>query len=35
MQGGTQWYVIEHESGTNPLEAVKRSFEALRKMGRV
>ena len=34
-QGGTQWYVIEHESGTNPLEAVKRSFEALRKMGRV
>jgi sugar phosphate isomerase/epimerase len=33
-QGGTQWYVIEHESGTDPLDAVKRSFEALKKMGR-
>jgi sugar phosphate isomerase/epimerase len=33
-KGGTQWYVIEHESGTDPLDAVKRSFEALKKMGR-
>jgi sugar phosphate isomerase/epimerase len=34
-QGKTQWYVVEHESGTNPLDAVKRSYEALRKMGKV
>jgi sugar phosphate isomerase/epimerase len=33
-QGGTQWYVLEHESLTDPLNAVKRSFEAFRKMGR-
>jgi sugar phosphate isomerase/epimerase len=34
-QGKTQWYVVEHESGTNPLDAVKRSYEALKKMGKV
>jgi len=34
-QGHTQWYVLEHESGTDPLGAVKRSFEALRTMGKV
>ena len=34
-QGGTQWYVVEHESGKDPLDAVKRSFEALQKMGKV
>lgn len=33
--GKTQWYVVEHESGKNPVEAVKGCFEALRKMGKV
>ena len=34
-KGKTQWYVVEHESGKDPLDAVKRSFEALRKLGKV
>jgi len=34
-KGKTEWYVLEHESGTDPLDAVKRSFEALKKMGKV
>ncbi len=34
-QGQTQWYILEHESGKDPLEAVKRSFAALNKMGKV
>ena len=34
-KGKTQWYVLEHESGKDPLDAVRRSFEALRKLGKV
>ncbi|HEY5911999.1 MAG TPA: sugar phosphate isomerase/epimerase [Verrucomicrobiae bacterium] len=34
-QGQTDWYVLEHESGKDPLAAVTRSFEALKKMGKV
>jgi sugar phosphate isomerase/epimerase len=34
-KGNTQWYVLEHESGKDPLDAVKRSYEALKKMGKV
>jgi sugar phosphate isomerase/epimerase len=34
-KGKTQWYVVEHESGTNPLDAVQRCYEALRKFGKV
>ena len=34
-QGGTQWYVLEHESSKDPLTAVRRSYEALKKMGKV
>jgi sugar phosphate isomerase/epimerase len=34
-KGQTQWYVLEHESGKDPLEAVRRSFESLKKMGKV
>ncbi len=34
-QGVTEWYIVEHESSKNPLDAVKRSFEALKKMGKV
>jgi sugar phosphate isomerase/epimerase len=34
-KGKTQWYVVEHESSKNPLDAVKRSYEALQKLGKV
>ena len=34
-KGKTRWYVLEHESGKDPLEAVGRSFEALKAMGKV
>jgi sugar phosphate isomerase/epimerase len=34
-KGKTQWYVVEHESGTNPLDAVKRCYEGLRKYRKV
>jgi len=33
--GKTQWYVLEHESGGDPLDAVRRSYEALKRMGKV
>jgi sugar phosphate isomerase/epimerase len=33
-KGGTEWYVLEHESSSDPLKAVTRSFEALKKMGK-
>ncbi len=33
--GKTEWYVLEHESGSDPLASVKRSFEALRALGKV
>ncbi len=33
-KGNTKWYVLEHESAKDPLDAVRRSFEALRKMGK-
>lgn len=32
--GKTDWYIVEHESGTEPLAAVARSFQALKKMGK-
>ncbi len=34
-KGGTQWYVLEHETSKDPIDAVKRSFEALKKMNKV
>jgi sugar phosphate isomerase/epimerase len=34
-KGKTDWYVLEHESAKDPLEAVKRSFEALKHLGKV
>jgi sugar phosphate isomerase/epimerase len=34
-KGKTDWYVLEHESGKDPVDAVKRSFEALQKLGKV
>ncbi len=33
--GKTDWYVVEHESSKDPVNAVKRTFEALRAMGKV
>jgi|SRR3954470_9893285 sugar phosphate isomerase/epimerase len=34
-QGRTEWYVVEHETSKNPLDAVKRSYEALKRLGKV
>lgn len=34
-RGATEIYVVEHESGKDPLDAVKRAFVALQKMGKV
>jgi len=33
--GKTEWYVLEHESSKDPLNAVKRSYEALKQFGKV
>jgi len=33
-KGGTQWYVVEHESSKDPLDAVTRAFAAMKKFGR-
>ena len=34
-KGGTQWYVLEHETSKDPVAAVTRSFEAFKKLGKV
>jgi sugar phosphate isomerase/epimerase len=34
-QGGTQWYVMEHETSTQPLDTMRRTFDALKKFGKV
>jgi sugar phosphate isomerase/epimerase len=34
-KGKTQWYIVEHESAQNPLDAVRRCYAALRKFGKV
>jgi sugar phosphate isomerase/epimerase len=34
-KGGTKWYVVEHETSKDPVDAVKRNFEALKRMGKV
>jgi len=33
-KGKTEWYVLEHESAKDPLQAVTRSFESLKKLGK-
>jgi sugar phosphate isomerase/epimerase len=33
--GKTEWYVLEHESGKDPVDAVTRSYAALKKLGKV
>jgi sugar phosphate isomerase/epimerase len=34
-KGKTQWYVVEHETSKNPLDAVTRSYAALQRLGKV
>jgi sugar phosphate isomerase/epimerase len=34
-KGKTQWYVVEHETSKDPLATVKRTYEALQKLGKV
>lgn len=34
-KGRTKWYVVEHETSKDPLDAVKRNFEALKTLGKV
>jgi sugar phosphate isomerase/epimerase len=34
-KGKTEWYVVEHETSKNPLDAVKRTFESLKDLGKV
>ena len=33
--GGTEWYIVEHETGINPFESIKGCFEGLKKLGKV
>jgi sugar phosphate isomerase/epimerase len=33
--GKTDWYVVEHETSKDPLETVRRTYEALKKFGKV
>ena len=33
--GGTQWYVMEHETSQQPLDTMRRTFAALQKFGKV
>jgi sugar phosphate isomerase/epimerase len=33
-RGRTQWYIVEHETAKDPLDAVRRNFEALKRMGK-
>ena len=32
--GGTEWYIIEHETGQQPLQSIKTCLDNLHKMGR-
>jgi len=32
--GGTEWYIVEHETGNTPLVSVKKCLDNLHKMGR-
>ncbi len=34
-KGGTQWYVVEHETSKEPMDAVARSYAAMKKFGKV
>ncbi len=32
--GGTEWYIIEHETSKNPMETVKACVDNMHKMGK-
>ena len=34
-KGGTQWYVVEHESSKAPIDAIRRAYAALKQMNKV
>jgi sugar phosphate isomerase/epimerase len=34
-QGGTQWYVMEHETSQQPLETMRRTYAALKNFGKI
>jgi sugar phosphate isomerase/epimerase len=34
-KGGTEWYVIEHETSQKPLETLTRTYAVLKKLGKV
>ena len=34
-KAGTEWYCVEHETSSKPLETVKRMFEKLKELGKV
>ena len=34
-QGKTEWFIVEHESSKDPLDAVKRCFAGLKQLGKV
>ena len=33
-KGKTQWYIVEHETSKDPMDAARRSIEALKRMGK-
>ena len=33
--GATQWYIVEHESSKQPVDAIRRCYAALKQMGKV
>jgi sugar phosphate isomerase/epimerase len=33
--GGTDWYIVEHESSKQPVDAIRRCYAALKQMGKV
>lgn len=34
-KGNTQWYVVEHESSKEPIATLQRTFDALKRLGKV
>ncbi len=32
-EGGTEWYVLEHETSADPVNTIRRSYEALKRFG--
>ena len=34
-KGGTQWYVVEHETSKDPIDAIRRAYAALKQMNKV